>query len=247
MKHDDVAIVTYTNSKYADVLKVHLAQLDRHAPNIKSYVFVDDPELKTLGSERHVFVVYDKDAPYYLQWTSCLERVTEPFVVYSQEDFILYDDVDLNSLQRYKEFLLRSPHSFVRLIRANFDETLRQVEDDLYEVNRDNEDIFHMQATLWKKDDVRRLYLEAKSDKWLEGPHWRDKARELGTRGVFVYRGESKRGKYHYDSSVWPYFCTSVSRGKWNFLEYEGALRPMLVSYGIDPTIRGIRSSYNYG
>ena len=33
-----------------------------------------------------------------------------------------------------------------------------------------------------------------------------------------------KRGKYHYDSSVFPYVCTAVIKGKWNFKEYKKEL-----------------------
>ena len=35
---------------------------------------------------------------------------------------------------------------------------------------------------------------------------------------------DKKRGKYHYDSSVFPYVCTAVIKGKWNFKEYKKEL-----------------------
>ena len=35
---------------------------------------------------------------------------------------------------------------------------------------------------------------------------------------------DKKRGKYHYDSSVFPYICTAVIKGKWNYKEYKKEL-----------------------
>ena len=35
---------------------------------------------------------------------------------------------------------------------------------------------------------------------------------------------DKKRGKFHYDSSVYPYVCTAVIKGKWNFKEYKKEL-----------------------
>ena len=35
---------------------------------------------------------------------------------------------------------------------------------------------------------------------------------------------DKKRGKYHYDSSVFPYICTAVIKGKWNYNEYKKEL-----------------------
>ena len=35
--------------------------------------------------------------------------------------------------------------------------------------------------------------------------------------------GDNKRGQFHWDSGVYPYFATAVVKGKWNliFLEEE--------------------------
>lgn len=218
---------------------MYLGQLSKHT-SLQHRMFVNSPIQGTAHS------VYDDHDPYYVQWTKCLEDVDSKYVIYMQEDFILIGDVDNEALASYRNFLDSSDYSFVRLIRSNFDMTLRHIKDDLYSVNHDNEDIFHMQATLWKKEDIRKLYFEAKSEKWLEGPHWRDAARKIGIRGAYCYRGEKQRGKFHFDSSVFPYICTAVNRGLWNMNEYPDELGPLLKEYGVDPSIRGIRKNYNY-
>ena len=239
----DITVVTYSNSNCADVWPMYLGQLQKHAGSLQHHLFADGGDVPAFG----LMTLYNSDDPYYLQWTKCLKNVNTDYVIYMQEDFVLYDDVDYAALQRYVNFLESSDYSFVRLIRANFDMSSRPIRDDLFEVNQSNEDIFHMQATLWKKSDIEKLYLEAKSVKWLEAPHWRDAARKLDIRGAFAYNGERFRGKYHCDSAVFPYICTAVSRGKWNMNEYGAELTPLLEKYSIDPQVRGARKDYNYG
>lgn len=248
---DDVTIVTYSNTKCLDIWPMYLGQLTKHAPmfsNMKSCMFVNGPEpiKDTPIFSKHSFCYYDEAQPYWQQWTTCLENVQTDYVIYMQEDFILNGDVDRTAIESYANFLEDSDYSFVRLIRANFDMTLRPLKGDLYDVNTSNEDIFHMQATLWKKKDIKDLYIAARSEKWLEGPHWRAAARAMGIKGAYCYRGEKQRGRYHFDSSVFPYICTAVNRGLWNMNEYGNELGPLLREYGIDPTIRGVRQDYNY-
>lgn len=245
-RHNDVSLVTYSHSNCSDVWPMFLGQLETHALSFRHNMFVDIAPLKERTSQQTLFWAYDENDPYHKQWLSCVRHLWGDYVIYLQEDFILYDNVNVAALQDYMDFLDRTDYSFVRLIRAGFDASLNLIKNDLYEVNRDSDDIFHMQATLWKKSHIQHLYEEAASEKWLEGPHWRDAARRLGIKGAFCYRGERQRGQYHWDSSVFPYICTAVSRGKWNFNEYPKILEPLLQKYGIDPNVRGIRQDYNY-
>lgn len=244
---DRIFLVTYSHSNCSDVWPMFLGQLEQHVPSIRHNMLVDVAPRMSHPSLQTLFWAYDESEPYFKQWLSCSKHLWGGYAIYMQEDFILYDDVDLKALQNYVEFLDRTNYSFVRLIRAGFDPSLNHIENDLYAVNCDNEDIFHMQATLWKRNVLEQLYREASSEKWLEGPHWRDAARRLGIKGAFCYRGEKQRGKYHWDSSVFPYVCTAMSRGKWNLNEYPEILGSMLQKYNIDPNVRGVRRNYTYG
>jgi hypothetical protein len=193
----------------------------------------------------HKWLKYDDSEPYYLQYLKCLEDVEEDYVIYAQEDFFLYGDVTIDSLQKYVQFLKSSDYSFVRLIRAGYETPLsRQVGDDLYEVNTNSADAFSMQITLWKKSDIQKLYKHVKSEKWLEAPHWNKGCQDTNTTGVFAYNQEPKRGKFHYDSLVFPYVCTGIVKGLWNTNEYPIIMNNLLDKYKIDSSIRGERDQY---
>ena len=51
---------------------------------------------------------------------------------------------------------------------------------------------------------------------------------------------DKKRGQFHWDSTIYPYFATAIVKGKWNFSDYEDMLKPILEDNNIDFVIRGI-------
>jgi hypothetical protein len=238
-----ISLITYTNSAMEDAWPIYFGQLDLHLSEITSFVFsnTDSKHFKN-----HTCIKYTNSDPYYKQYLECLEGVSDDYVIYSQEDFFLYDDVTLESIQKYCDFLENSDYSFVRLIRAGYQTPLNNhVIDNLYKVDVNTSDAFSMQPTLWKKEKLIELYTAARSEKWYEAKHWNDACRKLGTVGVFTYNGEEKRGKFHYNSTVFPYTCTGINKGKWNMNEYGDFLNKMFKKYNVDPKTRGVRLSYN--
>jgi hypothetical protein len=221
---------------------MHFGQMSIHAPRVKSYSFSDKQSEEFWNFKDHNLVCYEDGDPYWKQYTECLDSVAENYVIYLQEDFILYSDIDYEKIEKYVTFLERSEFDYVRLIRCGYNTPLDQpLGDNLYAVNMSSSDAFSMQATLWKKSRLRDLYLHVKSQKWLESESWNEGARSLGIRGAFTYHGEKKIGAFHYDSIVYPYVCTAINRGKWNIDQYPEVMRNMFQSYSIDPKIRGIR------
>lgn len=238
----DVAIVTYTTSKYQDVWNMHFGQLEKHAHGVKSYAFSDEESLPIWNFNKHQLICYKNSDEYWAQYTGCLASVEENFIIYSQEDFILFSDIDTGAIEKYKAFLSESDYDYVRLIRCGYSTPLtNHVKEDVYEVDMKTSDAFSMQATLWKKSSLEKLYLEVKSKLWLESDAWNAGARKLGIKGTFIYNNERKIGAFHYDSIVYPYVCTAINRGKWNVDQYPEVMSHMFKTYEVNPSVRGIR------
>jgi hypothetical protein len=236
------AIVTYTTSKYSDVWPMHFGQITKHAPETKSYAFSDDQSRDSWSFSDHELLCYKESDPYWMQYTGCLQSVREDYVVYSQEDFILYSDIDVEKIESYVDFLESSNYDYVRMIRCGYNTPLdKPLGNNLYAVNMSSSDAFSMQATLWKKSRLKDLYTHVKSQKWLESEAWNEGARNHGIRGAFTYHGEKKIGAFHHDSIVYPYVCTAINRGKWNIDQYPDVMKIMFERYDIDPKKRGIR------
>lgn len=238
----NVAIITYTTSKYSDVWPMHFGQLTLYGSEIKSYAFSDEDSKEIWNFKKHQLVTYAETDPYWKQYIECLESVQENFVIYSQEDFILFSQIDYGSIERYMTFLENSDYDYVRLIRCGYQTPLnKHVKDDIYEVHMNTADAFSMQATLWKKDSIKKLYEHVKSEKWLESEAWNSGARHLGIKGTLIYNDEPKIGAFHYDSKVYPYVCTAINRGKWNVDQYPEIMKTLFQKYNVDPNVRGIR------
>ena len=68
----DVAIITYTTSKYRDVWPMHFGQLSIHASELKSYAFSDEDSKDIWNYEYHQLITYVEEEPYWKQYTVCL-------------------------------------------------------------------------------------------------------------------------------------------------------------------------------
>ena len=141
--------------------------------------------------------------------------------------------------------LENSDYSFVKLIRSGYKTPLlNKVKEGIFEIDVNSQDAFSMQAILWKKDRLLELYNSVKSVKWYESSAWNEACIELDVRGVFVYNNENQRGKFHYDSTTFPYVCTALNKGLWNLNEYPEILGNILKEYNVDPADRGYRTYY---
>jgi len=238
----NIAVVTYTTSKYADLWPVHFGQLTKHLGGIKSYVFSDKGSGEKFDFKEHELIEHDDSAPYYTQWLDGLKGVKEEYIIYLQDDFFLYDDVNHELVAKYRDFLVETDYSYTRIIRCGYQTPLDlHVRDNIFGVHMDTNDAFSQQATLWKKSEFIKLYNHVKSMKWLEGEHWNVGCRELGIKGTFVWHGEPQIGKFHHDSKVFPYVCTAVCKGQWAMDEYPEIMKELMTRYNIDTSIRGVR------
>ena len=236
----DVSFVTYTHSNCKDVWKPYFDSLNEFASGIQSFVFSNE-ESSEFG--RHKFLKYDDDKDYCREFVKCLKQVKSKFVIYMQEDFILYDNVKMEKIIEYMKTLDESQTlSFVRLIKCGDVSEIRY-KSDLFFIKRsvihDSINSFSMQPTIWKKDDLISLYEAVDEKKFGENFSYTVAMNYLGIDGLYCYNCEKKRGGAHFDSSVFPYIATAVVRGKWNVSEYREELQKIFDKYSIDSRKRG--------
>ena len=238
---NNIAFFTYTHSNCKDVWIPYFNKLDKHAGKIKSYVMSD---LFSNDFERHKFLVYNDDLPYCQEYVRCLEQVEEEYVIYMQEDFILYADVDMELVERYTNYLKEDKSiSYVRLLRCG-DLTNKPYQTNLCYVSpdgRSNNSInsYSMQPTIWRKSDLIELYNVVKRSRFGECFEYTQGMNKLNLNGVYHYSGESPRGG-HFDSNIFPYIATAIVKGKWNVSEYPSELKRLFREFHINYQQRGI-------
>ena len=231
----DLIQVVYTNSNCNDVFIPFYGQNKKHC-KLPLFV-VSDYDINVVVDG---FFKYSNNEQYYKVWVDALIKFGAEYFIYLQEDFFLYADVKEDILEIYKNQLESSDYSFVRLLKSGKLGT-KAIFNNLYEIESTNENIFSMQATIWKTVDYIKLMETAGSRGWLEtDADYRRIMTELNMKGLYHFDGEPKVGSNHHDSNVYSYIATAVVKGKWNYKEYQHQLGLILTKHNIDPYKRGL-------
>lgn len=239
----DFAIAVNTVSICSDVWEMFFSQLKKHFPNQKTYVFTDKKE----GLPDNVFpIIYDPEDSFRTQTLNCLKKIPEKYILYLNEDYILYGDVLIEEMMYCIDFLNeKNEISFVRLTKGvEYNEP--EIKNKIYLMDNRNSFFFSQTAGIWRTRDFERIHEESEESGTayrVVGPQLEivanETCRRLNINGVFYYDGDIKRGKYHYDSKIFPYIATAIIKGKWNLREYKNELSILLKEYSINPKIRG--------
>ena len=228
--------VAYTNSNCSDLWAIFQKQTKKNC-NLPLY-FISDLIPNNINSGE--VYIYDNNIPYYKVWIDALNKFKSEYFIYLQEDFFLYSEVNEEVLKSLQKFLVENKdYSFVRLIKSG-DLGTKKIQNNLYEIESTNVNIFAMQATIWRTEDYIKLMNLVKEEKWLENQKYTTTMKSLGMKGVYYYNNEPKRGLAHYDSSVYPYIATALVKGKWNLSEYNLELGKILEINNININKRGI-------
>jgi hypothetical protein len=227
--------ICYTNSNTSDVWDMFYEQ-NRKFCSYPLYLLSDVPHN---GKKYKNIYIYKNTQPYWKTWVQTLEDINPEFFIYLQEDFVLYDKVNEEKINEYKQFLKENPkYSFVRLLKSGSLQAIQSGET-LFDIESDNQNIFSMQPTIWRTSDFIKIYKEVKASKWFENETYVQKCIELNIKGLYHHNNEPKRGQNHYDSDVYPYIATALVKGKWNTSEYSKELNLLLKEYNINKEIRG--------
>lgn len=241
----NLCIIVNTHSSQKDVWPMFFGQLEKHCPKIKTYIFTDEG---TGVPEGYETVIYNKNEMFRTQYLECLKKVSEEFLIYLNEDYVLYDDVNFEKIKEYIQVLENDPEiSCIRFTRAG-NITDKKLKEDLFYLSHDKSNFFSQTAGIWRRKILQKIHELGPDTHIASGGdqygHFEVDANEvcknLNLKGLIAYNNEPKRlGASHYDSSVFPYVATALVRGRWNLREYTNELFPLLSKYGIDFSKRG--------
>ena len=113
---NDIALIVDTHSNYSDVWGPCFHRLDRYCNDIKKYAFTDN----AYNIPKNIIpITYDNNLSYRDQFLSCIKQVQEKYILYTSEDYILYDYVKLDEIQSLCKILTDTNYNFVKLIINN--------------------------------------------------------------------------------------------------------------------------------
>jgi hypothetical protein len=231
----NLSLLTYTHTNVADLHPAYFGRIKKHFSQLEN-VYVTCNEYVPYGN----CIIYNDSEPHWLQMVKALNRIPTDYVIYCQEDYILFDDVLVEDVQTYLEVMdadIDIP--FIRLIASGVGDRDVAYGDSLNYVDVNSEYYFSTQATIWRKSVLIEMFTRSKIDTLFNEPLNSPFLRDISTKGLF----SSKIGKRvggHFNSKVFPYIATALVKRKWNFSEYNYELELLFSEYNIMPFERGV-------
>jgi hypothetical protein len=235
----DLALFCWSHTSYRDLLPAFISRFVRHCPVVtQGYVALEEacelnlaPFWQLLSSEK---------LPYWQRLINNLSAVKEEFILYCQEDFILYDRVNTDELERVLKWGGVSGVTCTKLLRSGPDHLSVPLSHRLYQSSAELAAVH--QATIWKRSELMKLVDACKpmSVRDFEKNQLASKAMTtLGMQSCFYFHEQSPLRGGHYDSLIFPYTATAVSAGKWNTTEYGQEIQSIAQEYNLALEQRG--------
>ena len=154
---EEIVVTTWSHSSYSDIWKMYYGQFQEHAPYCKHYMMVN--KINDDFPENCVPIINDENEKFSKRLVSSLKQVESDNIIYMQEDFVLYADVKKDYLIKVKNFLNNSNYSFIRLMKSGVEGgQLINEELNIYEIPSNCQYLYCLQAAMWKKNDLIRLF-----------------------------------------------------------------------------------------
>ena len=215
-------ILVYTHSDYSWVWKYWQQQTDKFLQNFDKICILN---LNSSFREDYLVIKYNDELTYKNRVLSCLNDIDDnEIVLFCHEDMFLYKKPNFEIIDEYINLVKNDNCELVKLIRAfeNLDKS--NLHEKLFK-NPDKQ-LFSIQPTIIKVKTLKHIYKTVPGDNiWeFEANTSKKYLKDIISLCSFDLNEDKKRGKFHYDSFVYPYICTAVIKGKWNFKEYKKEL-----------------------
>ena len=215
-------ILLYTHSDYNWVWKYWHQQTDKYLQNFDKICMSNS---NSSFRDDYLVIKYDDELTYKNRVLSCLNDIDDnEIVLFCHEDMFLYKKPNFEIIDEYINLVNNDNCELVKLIRAfeNLDKS--NLHKKLFK-NPDKQ-LFSIQPTIIKIKTLKHIYKTVPGENiWeFEANTSKKYLKDLISLCSFDPDVDKKRGKFHYDSSVYPYICTAVIKGKWNFKEYKKEL-----------------------
>lgn len=225
---NNISLLTYTHSKCVDLHKAYYGRIQKFFPSLKNNIVTCDIQIP-YGE----CIVYEDNIPHSKQMINALNQVSTDYVIYSQEDYILFDTVDIKKLNEFIELLdLDLSIHFIRLIKSGVGDNTKDYNNELSYIDPESEYYFSTQVTIWRTEVLKEMY--RRSNVWSIFDETTNSTflRKMNISGLYTTKVGDKVGG-HYNSSVYPYIATAKVKGQWNIKEYPDELNKLFKEYNI--------------
>ena len=233
---NNISLLTYTHTNVTDLHAAYFGRLKKYFPNLKNNYVTCNQNINYANC-----IVYNDSDKHSKQMIDALNQIPTDYVIYAQEDYILFDYVKENELDSLVKTMENDSNiPFIRLLQSGLGNVSEKYNDELAYIDFNSEYYFSTQITIWRKDILIEMYKRADVQKLTDTEvHKVQHLRDISTKGLYTLNKGNNVGG-HYNSYHYPYIATAVVKGKWNYTEYEAELKNVFEEYNIIPFERGI-------
>lgn len=225
---NNLSLLTYTHSRCANLHLPYFKRIEKYFPSLTNN-FVTSNEVVNYGK----CILYDDNETYSEQMINALYRIQTTYVIYSQEDYILFDLVDDKEISSLLEVMdLDKSISFIRLICSGVDNMNRPYSNKLYYIEPDSRYFFSTQITIWRKEVLIKMFRRSQTKSIFDEPLNSIFLKQINAIGLYTIEKGNRVGN-HYNSLIYPYMATARVKGKWNFNEYSNELKNLFNEFNI--------------
>lgn len=223
---ENLSLLTYTYSKCADLHEAYFGRIKKYFPGLKNNYVTCDTNVSYAEC-----IVYDNNQPHSLQMINALKAIPTDYLIYSQEDYILFDYVKEEEVQNFISLMNENPQiTFIRLIESGVGDNIVPYNTELSYVDSSSMYFYSTQISLWRKSDLFKMFGLSKVNSIFDEPLNSPYLKSMGAVGLFTTKKGSKVGG-HYNSYYYPYIATAKVKGKWNILEYPAEIENLFSEY----------------
>ena len=215
-------VLLYTHSDYSWVWKYWHQQTDKFINSFDKICMINS---NSDFRNDYVVLKYDDKESYKLRILSCINQLNdEEIILFTHEDMFLYSKPNIEVISEYVNLIDKEKCDIIKLIRAFENLEKSNLHSFLYK--NPEQQLFSIQPSLLKIKTLKKIFTDVPGKNiWeFEGNTNSSYLGNINSLCSFDKNLDKKRGKYHYDSSIYPYICTAVIKGKWNFKEYKKEL-----------------------
>ena len=239
----EIPIILHTHSEYSFLWKATIPLLQRYAAGFTIYWITDSMGDYTLPESWNLRL-YDPSLPWSLRMQPVLKEVSEEYVIYLQEDWLLIDHLSKERLQFFTKFMKERSCEFLMSFPCPTVNFFYSDTNPSYVTEIDNM-VFHrrpfhyMQPAIWKKSLLEELCSIPLKIYEYENRRSFDLTRSRNCMGVIH--------KHHLNchstkSPLFPHMH-AICFGKWTFEKYP-CLKVLLETFGIDTSTRTIENTW---
>ena len=224
---NNISLLTYTHSKCEDIHEVYFDRIKKFFTGLQHNYVTCDKLVKYAEC-----IVYENSSSHSNQMINALDIIPTDYVIYSQEDYILFDKVKEDKLVHFTEILDSNPKlSYIRLIQSGVGENNKEYNEDLMYVDRNGDYFYSTQVSVWRKSHLKKMFEFSRVSSIFEEPINSPFLKYMGGVGLYT-KSRGKKVGGHYNSDVYPYIATAKVKGQWNIEEYQEEIQEIFKEYG---------------